>query len=670
MLGRRTCLGGVSESTTATAVGLARPRMAGRIGAVHGGRSPHAPMWHPAAVLDYAFLGGIVSGAAIAASWTGLWLVLALAGRCASRVTGEPLPFLPAAWLGMGLFLIYVLAAHLFLPATAALWWPFAVAAAVELGLSRRSIWRGVTGARATLRPPRTQALAAVVVMTVLWLANSAIGPIINYDSGLYHLQAVQWAHDYPAVPGLANLHHRFGFTSAWFPYVSTLGVGPWHGQTSHIATGSVLGLLMIEQWNCLARLAFDRVPRPDLILGTVLLPVSFHQVSLGLMASPSYDQVAYSFVVGSSLYALRALSGTHGLLPVALFTAGAAALIRPQFAPFATVLIAVLLLSAVRHGLSRGRVALLCGTLGVGAASYLASNVIASGYPLYPLTVLPAPVDWRMPAATAALARPEILHYARLIGPGVTDGWTWLDQWTGRNLSEWRYLSIVLVLGSGLALLACGLLARRGGRLLPVARAWPLLVLLSASTLNAVWWFREAPDPRLGLGVLWTLAAGTFAAGVLALPARRLRLALVAMAVAVLAIPAISELNQRTLFSVWPATLLEGRLDLVGPRKPLTRVIEEGGTRYAVPVRGDQCHGAPKPCAAFPVPGLRQRGESLGDGYRVIETGCATSLRQEKGAARVHHVNGSRTPAAFRQSDTPRTSSSSSAPTHSPAEC
>lgn len=579
-------------------------------------------------MLDYAFLGGIVSGAAIAASWTALWLTLALAGRCASRVTGEPLPFLPAAWLGISLFLIYVLAAHLALPATAALWWPFVVAAAAELGMSRRRIWRGLTGARAALRPPRTQALAAVVVMTVLWLANSAIGPIVSYDSGLYHLQAIQWAHDYPAVPGLANLHHRFGFTSAWFPYVSTLGVGPWHGQTSHIATGSVLGLLMIEQWNCLARLAFDRAPRPDLILGTVLLPVSFHQVSLGLMASPSYDQVAYGFVVGSSLYALRALSGTHGLLPVALFMAAAAALVRPQFAPFAIVLIGALLLSAVRHGLTRGRVAVLCGTLGVGGASYLASNVIATGYPLYPLTVLPAPVDWRIPAATAELARPEILHYARLIGPGVTDGWNWLGQWTDRNLGEWRYLSIVLVLGSGLVLLALGLLARRGGRPLPVAREWPLLVVLSASAVNAVWWFREAPDPRLGLGVLWTLAAGTFAAGVIALPARRLRLVLVAMAVAVLTVPAVTELKQRTLFSVWPATFQEGRLNLIGPRTPLTRVIEEGGTRYVVPVKGDQCYGVPTPCAAFPVPGLRQRGESLGDGYRVIDPGRETSRR------------------------------------------
>ena len=40
---------------------------------------------------------------------------------------------------------------------------------------------------------------------------------IENYDSGLYHIQIIKWSESYSIVPGLANLHGRFGFNSNVF---------------------------------------------------------------------------------------------------------------------------------------------------------------------------------------------------------------------------------------------------------------------------------------------------------------------------------------------------------------------------------------------------------------------------------------------------------------------
>ncbi|HSY62530.1 MAG TPA: hypothetical protein VK796_11670, partial [Cytophaga sp.] len=37
------------------------------------------------------------------------------------------------------------------------------------------------------------------------------------YDTGLYHIQAIKWIEEYAALPGLANLHHRFGFNPIVF---------------------------------------------------------------------------------------------------------------------------------------------------------------------------------------------------------------------------------------------------------------------------------------------------------------------------------------------------------------------------------------------------------------------------------------------------------------------
>src|SRR5688500_16524798 len=48
-------------------------------------------------------------------------------------------------------------------------------------------------------------------------VAYLAAGPPLVYDTGFYHAQAVRWINEYPAVPGLANLHGRLAFNSSWF---------------------------------------------------------------------------------------------------------------------------------------------------------------------------------------------------------------------------------------------------------------------------------------------------------------------------------------------------------------------------------------------------------------------------------------------------------------------
>jgi hypothetical protein len=42
-----------------------------------------------------------------------------------------------------------------------------------------------------------------------------------NYDTDLYHLQTIKWIEKFPAVPGLANLHGRFGFNPNIFTLFS-----------------------------------------------------------------------------------------------------------------------------------------------------------------------------------------------------------------------------------------------------------------------------------------------------------------------------------------------------------------------------------------------------------------------------------------------------------------
>ena len=48
-------------------------------------------------------------------------------------------------------------------------------------------------------------------------------GPTIMDDTDSYHIQMIKWARDYGSVPGIANLHLRYGFNSSWFISVALL---------------------------------------------------------------------------------------------------------------------------------------------------------------------------------------------------------------------------------------------------------------------------------------------------------------------------------------------------------------------------------------------------------------------------------------------------------------
>ncbi|OCC28674.1 putative membrane protein [Leptospira interrogans serovar Canicola] len=54
-----------------------------------------------------------------------------------------------------------------------------------------------------------------IVIITFPFLLSAlvfSLNPPFAYDSGLYHIQSIKWIQEYSVVPGLANLHGRFGF--------------------------------------------------------------------------------------------------------------------------------------------------------------------------------------------------------------------------------------------------------------------------------------------------------------------------------------------------------------------------------------------------------------------------------------------------------------------------
>jgi hypothetical protein len=69
------------------------------------------------------------------------------------------------------------------------------------------------------IRTPLILKLGIIVLILMILIVNT--GPLKFDDTGTYHLQIIKWMQEYGTVPGLANLHLRFGFNSSWFDAIS-----------------------------------------------------------------------------------------------------------------------------------------------------------------------------------------------------------------------------------------------------------------------------------------------------------------------------------------------------------------------------------------------------------------------------------------------------------------
>lgn len=119
------------------------------------------------------------------------------------------------------------------------------IPALAGFALQRRTLVRFVRTMRRELR--RVVVLTAIFVVTTAVAAYAAFDLVQWYDTGLYHLQAVKWAAHYPAVPGLANLHYRFGYNNSVHLFAAYTDAF-WEGVAAHIANSFLL-VLALCQW-------------------------------------------------------------------------------------------------------------------------------------------------------------------------------------------------------------------------------------------------------------------------------------------------------------------------------------------------------------------------------------------------------------------------------------
>jgi hypothetical protein len=465
----------------------------------------------------------------------------------------------------------------------------------------------------------------SLIFIAVVWLMIVILnsGPIIMDDTESYHLQMIKWIHEYGTVPGIANLHERFGFNSSWFSLVSFFTPFDSTHNLYTALNGAVsfwIAAFLISQLNPIS--GFQKNQRitsfPIVITVLFLVLIFCWPMVRGNSVNANYDFIASAMILilftkaidagkqrDSGLYYLEWI-----LWPVFLFTV--------RIINFPLLLLSVYGFYFLLKNRAWKKIVIVSAISLTLLISFLARNVMLSGYPFYPSMFADIfPVDWKVDRNTIKNLLEFIKYYNRisthfsdlsntkqLSSPG------WILSWFHYLFSYDKLVVVLGVAGYVINLIAIKRFFGFHNR--------GIRFFVFVFCLQLVSWMCVAPDPRFVYG---ELLAG----------------------VALLLIFFVGNLSLSTgsIRSVSLLMILFGGIFVYALLKPLrsedyrhfllpysipqppTREVVVDSISLKIPEKilnnwNPRCYATELPCLYIVSPKLRARGKDIKNGFRL----------------------------------------------------
>ncbi len=423
-----------------------------------------------------------------------------------------------AVLCGFALLFAALLLWHFLLPVNASASWTFAALGA--LALVRERAW-----VRELLRKPPATAVAIPVILFWIWAANRSLSPGA-WDDYVYEYQAVRWIHDFRIVPGLANVHGRFGFASAHHLYASLLSVGPWTGRVNMVINGLFIVLTFAVSWSACVDLLRRRFSERAVFTSLFLAPCLAHAIVGVEVTEPLISTLKADVAIGALTLVVvslwlelcdRAIDESRRCALAVTIVLSCAMLFSLKLSSAAlggTIALAAFVWMA-SNARARTLLAPVAAVVAVIVAAVLIRGVVLSGYPMYPSAVFPIDVDWRVPEAQAAAERSFITSFAQIrptydvpLPPA-----NWFPLWARTTILTSR-LTLVMPGAIALGLLPLVILGRRRA---PIGRvpAYGWIVVWGGSAAALALWFVQAPAARFAWSYFWVVGASVVALAV-----------------------------------------------------------------------------------------------------------------------------------------------------------
>ena len=356
-----------------------------------------------------------------------------------------------------------------------------------------------------------------LVLSAAVWCFCTSRG-YMHYDSDLYHAQSIRWIEEYRAVKGLGNIHVRFAYNSSFFALSALYSMKFLTGRSLHAVNGFMAFLLWTQVLS-----VFDVHGRSKKTVVTDLARLgAFYYLTViySDIVAPASDYAIMCVVFFIIIKWLELLErGEEAAAPYALLcVAGVYAVTLKLTAG----LILILLARPVSMLVMRRRWKETVFYLGLGIVTvvpWLARTVILSGYLLYPFPALDLfDVDWKIPAAEAALDAAEIRTWGRGINNAALVDlpvWEWFPGWFRESLpvvGKALVAADIVCLPVFIALLAVQF--RRGD--MSAAGRMRKGQLLALATVLASYGFWQLSAPLLRYGYAYVLLVVMITSGIL----------------------------------------------------------------------------------------------------------------------------------------------------------
>jgi hypothetical protein len=449
--------------------------------------------------------------------------------------------------------------------------------------------------------------ILSLILLTILFCSlNIALRPCA-FDTGSYHLQAVQWNEKYAIVPGLANLIRQLGFNSNWYLLQAFSGFS-FLGLKSIYTLNSLLLLLFIAYLSpCLTAISSKRYSRLDLYRMLALLSC----LVLGFGKYAGEVTADFPIIILISWLILLILeSGLKDveienmptllvfLIPVYLIT------IKISSVPLLIIAMFVWWKAMPKH-----KLILICLCF-LMITPWLVGNVVLSGYLVFPFKAIDLfSLDWKVPDQLIIDENNSIKGWARapyhdVMKAGNMDFEEWFPIWLQtQKFYNWLFVIFIFPL--------LFFSQREIKRLFTSVKIKILVLTIIA---GICFWFINAPDFRFVYGYLIPVfcALGSLSIKKFSL-LQRTRISLIPTFLLISPILGVVNLLKANQNEFADIILLPLPYQISADK-----FVQINSDRILTPTWEQKCWDMPIPCTCEYYEGLELRGGDLQQGFRI----------------------------------------------------
>lgn len=460
------------------------------------------------------------------------------------------------------------------------------------------------------LKRPSILDYSIIALLSLFFLLLSARG-IFNYDSALYHVQAINWTSDYPVVPGLGNLHSRLAYNSLFFTLSSVFSVNGVYGGHEYLLfplnTISLIVFFIWQYFNFKSYVKEREVKRVAFVIIITLLVLKFLLKSL---SSPSPDIICtiIILIVFQKITFEKFKNFNKSMFVVALVTVCISFKLSSLF-------LGLVILLLIRKKQIRSDVTKIGLLITFILLPFLIRNYYLSGYLIFPFAGIDIfNPEWKVPisyvqketALIKAWAIIPVKSYTEVLSLSFAE---WFPIWVDSK----RTLVQLLILSS-FATLIIGLIQWIKKRF----KSFQICIILFA---NFLFWFFSAPDPRFAYGLLF-FSFAYVAYLVVSIFHKTMIKSIIATSLIVLML----SFTWRTIKSVAFNTMYWYKIHpdtftkpcAFESSKPESYESFTTNFQYFKPQKSDKCYNTKQPCTPYPKDDLFLRGKDLKDGFLI----------------------------------------------------